>query len=145
MDTMWAVSAGEYSAYRVLCICPSLEVAEAVKAKWNAVEGPHNQCFLEEFPVVSEAVDRVEFHSHSLIRRWDGKRGVHLLDEPPIEETFVRLQFPWEKTWDCDDWVVRERGGGPVSNVRARHRDPNEAAKIAREIWAKHEAERLGL
>lgn|SRR3990167_2357557 len=51
MASMWGVSSGSYSDYRVDCMCPSKELAEAVAEKM----GPDYSA--EEFPFITSLDD----------------------------------------------------------------------------------------
>lgn len=142
--TIWAVSTGSYSSYKVECVCPSKEIAEAVAAKWTALHGKYDAAEVEEFPFVSEVVDATTWYRHIIYRGWNRQEGTPDYAVDPTEKAHSEVGFPWEM--EDGEWVslMNNRTREPYS-VTVKRRDPNEAAKIAREIWAKHEAERLGL
>lgn len=47
--TVYGVTSGSYSDYRVLCICPTKQDAEAVAAKIRGQEGHYNDANVEAF------------------------------------------------------------------------------------------------
>jgi hypothetical protein len=51
--TLWAVTQGCYSDYRVLCVCPTEAIAELVAEKYNATER-YGDAITEEFPLIDD-------------------------------------------------------------------------------------------
>ena len=59
MRTMWAVSRGDYSDYRVLCVCETEEIAKVVAEKYNQTTSyVYHNARVEEIALVDGSVQR---------------------------------------------------------------------------------------
>lgn len=74
-ETMWAITSGSYSDYRVLCLCQSKSDAKRLAARMNAAGGSID-AEIEEFPVVSDPdVKQVETLRMNVDLWDDGSEG----------------------------------------------------------------------
>lgn len=99
MRTMWAVSAGDYSDYRVLCICETKEAAEIVAAKYNQHLGSrYGVADVEEFALVDGSVQRESILYMQQVILDDGTTQ-DLQETIKAEWPFERLHEEQEATW----------------------------------------------
>ena len=54
-DSVWLVSSGAYSNYRVHCAAPSKKAAKAIIAALNSDEQTRHYYFIEQVPVIDKA------------------------------------------------------------------------------------------
>ncbi|AYB70187.1 hypothetical protein SEA_ONEIAGILLIAN_77 [Microbacterium phage OneinaGillian] len=98
--TMWAISSGDYSDYRVTAVCESKEIAEAVAKKMNMLEGHkgYGEYGIEEMPVLDESVHRVMVHHMNVEIRDAGGTGTERQWKSPawaFEEDAVEVAWRW--------------------------------------------------
>lgn len=98
--TMWAISSGSYSDYRVTAVCESKEIAEATVAKMNLLEGnsSYDEYGIEELPVLDESIHRVIIHHMNVEIRDAGGTGAERQWNTPVwsfDEEAVEVAWRW--------------------------------------------------
>lgn len=84
--TVWAISSGSYSDYRVDAVCESKEIAEATAAKMNMLENRRYEEYgVEELPLIDESVHKVVVYY----------MNVEILDAGGIGA---------ERQWETQEW-----------------------------------------
>lgn len=129
MGEVWAVTEGEYSAYRVVCVCPTKELADSVAEKL-AGTGP-NDYEVQSFRFFTELPDVV----YQLdIDTADVEAGT------PHETLFGYL--PDEApTLVCHYWVSVPYGDPRVVGVHVHGMDHERVRKVFTEQWAQAKAD----
>ena len=85
MKTMYVVSKGEYSDYRVMCVTDSKERAEHVADAYNATS-PWAGADVEELPYVDSEPQRLHILTMT----------ENLWDDGTTSETLERVELSWE-------------------------------------------------
>lgn len=93
MKTMWAVSCGEYSDYRVLCICDSKKHAKAAVKALGEKNG--DNAFIERINYLDRDPRRVEIHFRSL----------EIYDIGTTGQYVERVRSTWDFDEDAEDLV----------------------------------------
>ncbi|UDL15452.1 hypothetical protein SEA_PEPE25_77 [Microbacterium phage Pepe25] len=120
----WAISSGDYSDYQVSAICESKEIAEAVAAKMNLLEGKGPGYYggyeVEEIPLVDESIHRVTvYRMHVEIfdaggtreeRHWGTQKWSFEPDAPEVAWRWVRAPYIAARGGRLEVWGTdRER------------------------------------
>lgn len=94
---MWAVATGQYSDYRVLCVCDSKERAEQVAAALRAdSDGDRSDARVESMPFVDYDPEKVTVF-HMTVTVWD-------------DGTVDEDREPWSTSeWPFDQWEPLDR------------------------------------
>lgn len=87
-ETMWAISRGEYSDYRVLAVCASEAVAKEQLARMGGIE--YDAARLESIPLLTEVVDQVQVL----------RMSVTIWDDGTTSNDFTSMT----ETWPFDSW-----------------------------------------
>lgn len=95
---MWAVSSGSYSDYRVLCACPTRKDAVEVARKVCEAGSWHSDARVEEFMLVTAAVEQQPV-LQLLVTLWDdgteeGRRE-QVRNEWPFDSIFDVVPMSW--------------------------------------------------
>lgn len=69
-ETVWVLSHGEYSDYRVMCACPSKDAAELLAARFNSTTSSYDSASVEELPICGPDTQQVEI-LHVTANLWD--------------------------------------------------------------------------
>ncbi|UVT31346.1 hypothetical protein SEA_MARCIE_84 [Microbacterium phage Marcie] len=102
--TMWAISSGSYSDYRVEAVCESKEIAEATAAKMNLIDQRGYDSYdIEELPVIDESVHKVIVYRMNVVildaggtreeRDYQGTQWAHDDDAPEVAWRWVRAPY----------------------------------------------------
>ena len=126
MDEVFAVSRGDYSDYRVLCVCPTEEDAKTVSEKFNATAGSYGQSGVETIPLVTADVARVtELHLSTTL--WDDGRETDEREHTRVEWPFDALYGALPVQWD---WVRAPMHNNKGGRLDVRGMDHERVRKV---------------
>lgn len=119
VERIFGVSAGSYSDYRVLCICPTKKDAKAVAAKVRN-DSWHSDADVEEFVFVTADVEQIPVLSLSTTLWDDGTETAvseRITDEWPFDsiQDVVPLSWRWVRA------PIHDNKGGRLDVQGADH------------------------
>lgn len=127
MKTFYAVTAGDYSDYRIIAITDNKERAENIKKLYS---GKYSEPMLEEF-FDSESKDEGLYY---ITYRADGSYDAFLQDFDVTNLSDINIIN--ENTFYDDGWKY---------SVFVMAKDKSHAIKIAQDLWAEHKAKKEGI
>lgn len=118
-ESVWGIASGEYSDYRVHAVCASKAEAEDIVMRAAAYGGAYDESyFVQEFPLVSGDVERVEI-LRMQVTIWDDGSTTE-------ERRDLRVEWPFNTIYENDAKPVHWRW------VRAPiHRDKGGRLEVA--------------
>lgn len=96
MKTMWAVSSGSYSDYRVHAVCDSEATAKTIVARANADANTYERYEIEELAFIDDPTIKKAETLRLRVNIWDDGT------ETQQSETFI-VEWPFDTLWDLTD------------------------------------------
>lgn len=127
MKTFYAVTAGDYSDYRIIAITDNKERAENIKKLYS---GKYSEPMIEEF-FDSESKDEGIYY---ITYRADGGYDAFLQDFDVTNLSDINIIN--ENSFSDDWWKY---------SVLVMAKDEHHAIKIAQDLWAEYKAKKEGI